>query len=70
MFDPLAMIIADHAARQHVLYDRPTAQTTHDRPPGRGGHSIRRLTSSPLRRLADRIARSTRRAVSMLGRGF
>ena len=55
MFDPLAMIIADHATRQQVLSARPDAPTIPDRPPRRRGHSARRLVGAALRRVADRI---------------
>ena len=52
MFDPLAMIIADHATKQRVLSGRPNAPV---RPPRRRGDAIRRLIVTALRRLADRI---------------
>ncbi len=55
MFDPLAMIIADHATRQHVLSGRPEAPTTPERPPRHRGDIMRRLVVTALRRLADRI---------------
>jgi hypothetical protein len=55
MFDPLAMIIADHATKQQVLSARPTAPTTPERPPRQRGEMMRRLTGTALRRLADRI---------------
>jgi hypothetical protein len=55
MFDPLAMIIADHATKQHVLSARPEAPTTPARPPRRRGDTIRRLTVAALRGLADRV---------------
>ena len=55
MFDPLALIIADHATAQHVLSARPNAPTTPARPPRQRGDAIRRLTVTALRRLADRI---------------
>ncbi|QYN38336.1 hypothetical protein K1T35_14585 [Pseudonocardia sp. DSM 110487] len=55
MFDPLAMIIADHATKQHVLSARPTAPRVPERPPRQRGDAIRRLTGTALRRLADRI---------------
>jgi hypothetical protein len=52
MLDPLAMIIADHATRQHVLSARPEAP---ERPPGQRGDAMRRLIVTALRRLADRL---------------
>lgn len=55
MFDPLAMVIADHATKQHVLSARPTAPTTPDRPTRERGTTARRLIGTALRRLADRI---------------
>jgi hypothetical protein len=55
MFDPLAMIIADHATRQQVLSSRPNAPTTPERPPRQHRDAIRRLTVTALRRLADRV---------------
>lgn len=55
MFDPLAMIIADHATRQQVLSARPGAPTTPERPPRQRRDAIRRMTVTALRRLADRM---------------
>jgi hypothetical protein len=55
MFDPLAMIIADHATTQHVLSARPDAPVTPERPPRQRGRTTRRLAVAALRRLADRI---------------
>jgi hypothetical protein len=55
MFDPLSMIIADHATRQQVLSARPTAPTVPERPPQRRGDAMRRLIGAALRRLADRV---------------
>jgi hypothetical protein len=55
MFDPLAMIIADHATRQQVLSARPTAPTSPERPPRRRGVAIRGLIGTALHRLAGRI---------------
>jgi hypothetical protein len=55
MLDPLAMIIADHATRQHVLSGRPEAPTMPERPPRRRRDAIRRRTVTALRRLADRM---------------
>jgi hypothetical protein len=52
MFDPLAMIIADHATRQHVLSARPEAP---ERPPRERSHAMRRLVVTALRGLADRL---------------
>jgi hypothetical protein len=52
MFDPLAMIIADHATRQQVLSARPEAPT---QLPRRRRKTTRRLIVAALRRLADKI---------------
>jgi len=55
MFDPLAMIIADHATRQQVLSGRPEAPTTPERQPRQLRDALRRKTVTALRRLADRM---------------
>jgi hypothetical protein len=66
MFDPLAMIIADHATKQQVLSARPDAPTTPDRSPRQRGDTMRRLAVAALLRLADRIEphRTDRRCVT------
>ena len=55
MFDPLAMIIADHATRQQVLSARPEAPVLAERPPRQHRDAFRRLVAAALRRLADRM---------------
>jgi hypothetical protein len=55
MFDPLAILIADHATRQRMLSARPEAPTRPERPPPQRRHAIRLLTAAALRRLADRL---------------
>jgi hypothetical protein len=55
MFDPLAMIIADRATKQHVLSGHPNAPTVPERPPRQRGDAMRRLIGTGLHRLADRI---------------
>jgi hypothetical protein len=55
MFDPLAMLIADHATRQQVLSARPGAPMRPERPAVQRRHAIRMLIVAALRRLADRL---------------
>jgi hypothetical protein len=55
MFDPLAILIADHATKQQLLSARPEAPTRPERPPSQRRHAIRLLIVAALRRLADRL---------------
>jgi hypothetical protein len=52
MFDPLSVVLADKAVVQHVMSGRPDAPTTPERQRTR---TLRRLTATALRRLANRI---------------
>jgi hypothetical protein len=55
--DPIAMILADKATRQHVLSARPDADVETAAAPRRRTRSdaVRRGAAGGLRRLADRV---------------
>jgi len=55
MFALSAIVMADNATRHHVLSARPTARTRPERPPRQTRATMRRLTVTALRHLADRL---------------